>query len=180
MEVRVPWRPVARVEVDVRLPHVVLLAGVLAAVPAASASAQGDRSLQVGALIRISGLDVPNSPLVGLFAGSLGDTVLLGVPEGIEALRIPRSAITHLELQFGRRSGAGRASKVGILAGIATGVALTVAFRNELNRAEAGGVVIGSGAAGSIVGGLVGWMIFRQARWVEAPVGMLDGVTGGT
>lgn len=136
--------------------------------------AQQGRALQVGSPVRLVGLDVPGGVLTGVLAGATRDTVLVGVAGGTEAARVPRSAVTHLYVRVGRRSGAGRASVVGLATGTAAGALLAFAFRNELTTPLV--FVVVGGAGGAIVGGLVGQYLFREPRWQEAPVGWLDDV----
>lgn len=155
-----------------RIRTVVLLVATAAALPAQPLLAQ--RGLQIGAAVRVSGLDVPGTMVEGLYAGMLGDTVLIGVRGGIEAVRIPRQAITHLEVKFGRRSGAMRASLLGMYIGTGVGVAGALVFRNRLRSTEAPGVILGGAALGAVLGGAIGHYVFRADRWVETPLDMLD------
>ena len=147
---------------------------VLAAATAGGAQAQREPSLEVGAPVRVSGLDVPGSPLTGMYAGRVGDTVLIGIPGGSEALRVPRRAITHLEVQMGRRSGAARVSIVGMLAGITAGGAVAFAIRSRIETGQGAGIIVAGSAVGIMAGGLLGHVLFRAARWVAAPLEMLD------
>jgi len=156
----------------VRLRPILLVSAVAALLPAQPLLAQ--RGLQLGATVRVSGLDVPGTMVEGLYAGMLGDTVLIGVRGGIEAVRIPRQAITHLQVKFGQRSGAMRASMIGMLAGTGAGVLGVALFRNQLRATEAPGVILGGGALGSVLGGAIGHYIFRADRWIETPLDMLD------
>ena len=149
-----------------------LLSAALAGLAAHPASAQG--GLQLGAPIRVSGLDVPGTMVEGLYAGTVNDTVRIGVPGGIEAVRIPRRAITHLQVVFGRRSGAMRTSMLGLAAGTGAGVLAALAFRNQLRSSEAPGVILGAGAIGALLGGVAGQFIFRADRWVESPLDLLE------
>ena len=155
-----------------RVRTLVLLVAVAVALPARPLLAQ--RGVQIGASVRVSGLDVPGMMVEGLYAGMLGDTVLIGVRGGIEAVRVPRRAITHLQVKFGRASGAMRASMIGMLAGTGTGDLVSLALRNRLRATEAPGVILGGGALGAVVGGAVGRYIFRVDRWIETPLDMLD------
>ena len=151
-----------------------LVLAVLAAATAGGAQAQREPSLQIGAPVRVSGIDVPGSPLAGMYAGRVGDTVLIGVPGGSDAVRVPRRAITHLEVQMGRRSGAARASIVGMLAGVAAGGAVAFAIRSRIETGQGAGIIVAGSAAGIMAGGLLGHVLFRAARWVAAPLEMLD------
>jgi hypothetical protein len=130
--------------------------------------------LRIGAPVRVSGLEVPGSPLTGVLAGLSGDTVLIGVPGGIEALRIPRAAITHVWGQAGRRSGAARIALIGMLAGTAAGVALAAASTDDVQGPSSPGIILGSGTAGLLLGAGLGQLVLREARWVETPLEMLD------
>jgi hypothetical protein len=151
-----------------------LVLAVLAAATAGGAQAQREPSLQVGAPVRVSGLDVPGSPLTGMYAGRVGDTVLIGIPGGSDAVRVPRRAISHLEVQIGRRSGAARASIVGMLAGITVGGAVAFAVRSRIETGQGAGLIVAGSAVGIMTGGLLGHVLFRAARWVAAPLSMLD------
>jgi hypothetical protein len=152
--------------------RVVLSALVAAAALVAPLHAQRQRVLQVGAPLRLAGSEVPGGVVTGVLAGVTRDTVLVGVPGGSEALRVPRTAVTHLYLQVGRRSGSGRASMIGLVAGTAAGAALAFVFRNRMTTP--GVFVVAGGAGGAIVGGVVGQYLFRVPRWQEAPVAWLD------
>jgi hypothetical protein len=151
-----------------------LVLAVLAASTVGGAQGQRAPALQVGAPVRITGLDVPGSPLTGMYAGRVGDTVLIGIPGGTDALRVPRRAITHLEVQLGMRSGAARTSVLGLLAGTAAAGAVALAVRARIRPVEGLGVVLAGGAVGTMAGGLAGQTMFRAPRWVEAPLEMLD------
>ncbi len=150
------------------------LAAALAASAALAAplGAQAPRALEIGAPVRRVGLDVPGGVLTGVLARVTRDSVLVGVPGGIEAVRVPRAAVTHLYIRVGRRSGAGRASLIGLVAGTAAGSALALAFRNRMTTP--GVFIVVGGAGGAMVGGLVGQYLFREPRWQEAPLGWLD------
>ena len=147
-----------------------LLAVVAVAAPL---QAQRPRALQAGSPVRLVGLDVPGGGvLTGVLAGATRDTVLVGVPGGTEAVRVPRAAVTHLYIKVGRRSGAGRASVVGLVSGTAAGAVLAFIFRNQMTTP--GVFIVAGGAGGAMVGGLVGQYLFRVPRWQEAPVEWLD------
>jgi hypothetical protein len=130
--------------------------------------------LRIGAPVRVSGLEVPGALLTGVLAGLSGDTVLIGVPGGVEALRVPRSAITHVWGQAGRRSGAARIALIGMLAGTAAGVALAAASTNDAQGPSSPGIILGSGTVGLLLGAGLGQLVLREARWVETPLEMLD------
>ncbi len=149
-----------------------LALAVLVAAPLSPAAAQ--RGLQIGAPLRVIGLDVPGGQVTGVFAGVVGDTVLIGVTGGIEAVRVPRRAITHLQVLFGRRSAAARVSVQGMLVGAAAAAAAVFAFRNRLDPGVGAGIVVAGGAGGLMIGGLVGHTLIRADRWVEAPLEMLE------
>ena len=153
----------------VRLALVVAVAGALWA-----PGLRAQRVLRVGAPVRVSGFDVPGSPLTGVLAGLSGDTVLIGVPGGAEAVRVPRRAITHVWGQAGRRSGAARISLLGMLVGTAAGVAIAAASTDDVHGPSSPGIILASGTAGLMLGAALGHTVFREARWVEAPLEMLD------
>jgi hypothetical protein len=145
---------------------------VAAAALAAPLQAQRPHALQVGSPVRLVGLDVPGGVLTGLLARVTADTVLVGVPGGTEAVRVPRAAVTHVYIQVGRRSGSGRSSMVGLVAGTAVGSVLAFAFRNQMTTP--GVFIVAGGAGGAMLGGLVGQYLFRVPRWQEAPLEWLD------
>lgn len=150
-----------------------LLSAVIAAAAlAAPLQAQRPHALQVGSPVRLVGLEIPGGALAGVLAGVTRDTVLVGVPGGTEAVRVPRAAVTHVFIQVGRRSGSGRASLVGLVAGTAAGSVLAFAFRNQLTTP--GVFIVAGGAGGAMLGGLVGQYLFRVPRWQEAPLEWLD------
>lgn len=149
----------------------------LVAALAAAASAPGLHAqlvLRIGAPVRVSGLDVPGSPLTGVLAGLSGDTVLIGLPGGVEAVRIPRRAITHVWGQAGRRSGAARISLLGMLVGGAAGIAIAAASTSDINGPSSPGIILGAGTIGLMLGGALGHTVLREVRWVETPLEMLD------
>jgi hypothetical protein len=156
----------------VRTKQFVLVAALLGLGWAPALRAQ--RVLEIGAPVRVSGFDVPGSVLTGVLAGLSGDSVLIGVPGGAVALRVPRRAITHVWGQAGKRSGAARGAVFGMLAGAAAGVAVAFASREDTQGWSSPGIVLGTGTAGLMIGAGLGLVLFREARWVEAPLEMLD------
>jgi hypothetical protein len=153
----------------VRLALVTALAAV-----AFAPGLRAQRVLQIGAPVRVSGYDVPGFVVTGMLAGLAGDTILIGVPGGTEAVRVPRRTITHVWGQAGRRSGAMRASLWGMLAGSAVGVAIAFASTNDIDGPSSPGIILGAGTVGLMLGAGLGHVVFREARWVEAPLEMLD------
>ena len=135
---------------------------------------RAQRVLQVGAPVRVSGFDVPGSPLTGILAGLSGDTVLIGVPGGAEAVRIPRRAITHVWGQAGRSSGAARISLFGMLLGGVAGGVIAAASTGDIQGPSSPGIILGAGTVGLMLGGALGHIVIREARWVETPLEMLD------
>jgi hypothetical protein len=157
-----------------RLLAVALLALASAAAPAA---AQESRTLHIGAPIRLAGFGIPGGAITGMLAGVAGDTILVGVTGGIVAERIPRAAVTHLYLLVGRKSGAGRAARVGMFVGLAAGAGVAFAERNRLTTPSI--FIALGGAGGAMIGGAVGQFIFREPRWTEAPLAWLDALVEG-
>ncbi len=155
-----------------RGPVRMLLAALATGAVAAPALAQYSRALQVGSPVRLVGVDVPGGVLTGVLARVTRDSILVGVPGGTEAVRLPRSAVSHLYIRAGRGSGAGRGSLVGMASGLAVGSALAFAFRNQV--ASPGVFVILGGVGGTMLGGLIGQYVFRAPRWQEAPLSWLD------
>lgn len=150
-----------------------LLVGLLAtAALAASLTAQQRAALQIGAPIRVSGFELPRGEVTGLLAGVTRDSILIGVSGGIEALRLPRAACSHLYLRVGRQSGSGHAARLGIAIGGALGGVLAIAERNRTTTPMV--FIVAGGAGGAMLGGLVGEFIFRVPRWQEAPLEWLD------
>jgi hypothetical protein len=129
--------------------------------------------LRIGAPIRVSTTDYPGAPLVGVFAGIVGDTILVGLPGGSDALRLARGSVTRIETRVGRRSGAGFGALIGMLAGtLAGGIAAAATSPHGLEPSAAG-LFLGGGAIGAIAGGVLGGLVFKAARWVVIPPGML-------
>jgi hypothetical protein len=150
---------------------------IVAVAVAAPLRAQGPRpyeALQVGAPIRVSGLQIPGQVVTGMFAGAVGDTVLIGVPEGIAPVRVPRRDIALLEIRLGRRPASARASLVGLAVGGVVGAAIAATQMSHGVPTSAAGFLLGGPAAGLMVGGALGLLVFRQDRWVTAPLAMLD------
>jgi hypothetical protein len=155
-----------------RTARIAWAAALLGAVWCPALRAQG--VLQIGAPVRVSGLEVPGSLLTGVLAGLSGDTVLIGVPGGVEAIRVPRRGITHVWGRAGRRSGAARVALFGMLVGTAAGVVIAAKSTDDIQGPSTPGIILGSGTAGLMLGAALGHLIFREARWVETPLEMLD------
>jgi hypothetical protein len=156
----------------VRNARVVLAVALIGTCWAPALRAQ--RVLQIGAPVRVSGFDVPGSVVTGILAGLSGDSVLIGVTGGSDAIRVPRAAITHVWGRAGRKSGAARVSMLGMLAGAAVGVAIAAASTNDIQGPSSPGIILGAGTVGLLFGGALGHLVFREARWVETPLEMLD------
>jgi hypothetical protein len=135
-------------------------------------AAQRPLALDIGAPVRVTGFDVPGGIVTGVLAGVTRDTVRIAVEGATEPMRIPRTAVSHLFVRVGRRSGAGHAALIGIAVGSGVGAVLAVAERNRM--AVPSVFLVAGGAGGAMVGGLVGQFIFRVPRWQEAPLAWLD------
>lgn len=135
---------------------------------------EAQRVLQIGAPVRVSGFGVPGSVVTGMLAGLAGDTVLIGVSDSAAAVRVPRRAITHVWGQAGRRSGAARLSLLGMLVGAVAGGVIAAASTSDIQGPSSPGIILGAGTVGLMFGGALGHFIFREARWVETPLEMLD------
>ena len=130
--------------------------------------------LRIGAPIRVTTSDFAGAPIVGVFAGTVGDTILVGVPGGSDALRLPRRNISRVETQVGRRSAAATGAVIGMLAGAGIGGIIAVAAqKNGLGPTDAG-LFMGGGALGAIVGGVVAGSVFTAPRWVVVPLELVS------
>ncbi len=155
----------------------ILTLALLAAAAAAPLTAQESRALHIGAPVRLAGFGVPGGVITGMLAGFAGDTVLVGVAGGVEAVRIPRVAVSHLYLLVGRKSGAGKAARLGMFIGLGAGAALAIWQRERMTTPPV--FIALGGAGGAMIGGAVGQWIFREPRWTEAPLGWLDELAAG-
>jgi hypothetical protein len=150
-----------------------LVAAAVAACPLRGQQPRQPQVLRIGAPIRVTTSDYPDAPLVGVFAGLVGDTLLVGLPGGSDALQLSRASITRVETRVGRRSGAASGALIGMLAGtVAGGVAAAVSSPHGLEPSAAG-LFLGGGAIGAIAGGALGGVVFKAARWVVIPLDML-------
>lgn len=151
-----------------------LVAAVAVAAPLRAQGQRPHEALQTGASIRISGLNVPGRVVTGMFAGAAGDTVLIGVPEGIAPVRVARRDIAGLEIRLGRRPASARASLIGLAVGGVVGSAIAASKMSHGFSTSAAGFFLGGPAVGLMAGGALGLVLLRQDRWVAAPLEMLD------
>jgi hypothetical protein len=150
-----------------------LIVAAVAACPLRGQQPRQPQVLRIGAPIRVTTADYPGAPLVGVFAGIVGDTLLVGLPGGSDALRLSRGGVTRIETRVGRRSGAGSGALIGMLAGtLAGGIAAAATSPHGLEPSAAG-LVLGGGAIGAIAGGVLGGLVFKAPRWVVIPTNML-------
>ncbi len=162
----------------------VCLAAALAAGPLAAQAPAGPRVpsqpdvLRIGAPIRVTTSEFPGAPVVGVFAGVLGDSILVGIPGGSDALRLLRRDMTRAETQIGRRSAAANGVVIGMIAGTAAGGLFALASaKHGLGPTDAG-LFLGGGALGALVGGVLGGTILNRARWVVVPLEALADPAG--
>lgn len=152
---------------------VVCLVAAVAAFPLRGQVPRQPDVLRIGAPVRVTTSDFPGSPLVGVFAGTVGDTILVGIPGGSDALRLSLRNVSRIETQVGRRSRATTGAVIGMLAGTALGgIVAGVASKNGLVPSDAG-LIIGGGGVGAILGGIVAGTVFRAPRWVLVPLDLV-------
>lgn len=150
-----------------------LVAAAVAVCPLRGQQPRQPQVLRIGAPVRVTSTDYPGAPLVGMFAGTVGDTLLVGLPGGSDALRLPRASVTRVETRVGRRSGAGSAAVLGMLIGVGAGSLAAAATSPHGIGPAAAGLILGGGAVGAIVGGVLGGVVFKAARWVVIPLELL-------
>lgn len=150
-----------------------LVVAAVAACPLRGQQPRPPQVLRIGAPVRVTTDDVPGAPVVGMFAGTVGDTMLVGLEGGSDALRLPRGNILQIETRVGRRSSAGTAAVIGMLVGTGVGGLVAAATSPHGLEPSAAGLFLGGGAVGAIVGGVLGGLVFKADRWVVVPVSML-------
>lgn len=150
-----------------------LIAAAVAACPLRGQQPRQPQVLRIGAPIRVTTSDYPDAPLVGVFAGLVGDTLLVGLPGGSDALRLARGNVTRIETRVGRRSGAGSGALIGMLVGTGVGAIAAAASSPHGLEPSSAGLFLGGGALGAIAGGVLGGLVFKAARWVVIPPDML-------
>lgn len=163
---------------------------VLSAAPR-QLTAQREQRLWPGSRVRVSHTDACcASPQIGAFV-SLGlDSVVLRTGRGTDSARIalPRSAVKLLEHSLGERNYSRRGAGLGVLGGIATGVATLFYLSRDCEEACFGALilapyVVGGGAiVGLIVGDVIGRSVYRE-EWRPVPlprrIGLAPGYDGG-
>jgi len=151
-----------------------LVAAVVAACPLLGQQApRQPQVLRIGAPIRVTSTDYPDAPLVGVFAGTLGDTILVGLPGGSDAFRLLRASVIRIETRVGRRSAAGAAAVLGMAIGTGVGGIVAAATSPHGLEPSSAGLFLGGGALGAILGGVLGGVVFKAPRWVVVPPEML-------
>jgi hypothetical protein len=151
---------------------------------------QWEPPLRPGSLVRVSHTDpCCRSPQVGALVSVGPDSVVIRTRRGADTARIalPRSAVRFLEHSWVSRSYGGRGTALGVLAGVATGLAV-LAITTE-DCPDCWGAVLAApfyAGGGAIVGGVIGWAVGRSVhteewRLVPIPrtVGLAPGYDGG-
>ncbi len=151
-----------------------LIAAAVAACPLRGQTPRQPQVLRIGAPIRVMTADYPGAPLVGVFAGLVGDTILVGLPGGSDAIRLSAGASRGSRRASATAPGAGSGALIGMLAGtLAGGIAAGATSPHGL-QPSAAGLFLGGGAIGAIAGGVLGGLVFKAARWVVIPLDMLS------
>jgi len=164
-----------------------LLAGLsLLAVPA---SAQTNRTFpRQGERVRVTAPEHQITRLTGTLVGMQADTLL--VATGSTQRSIPRRLVTRLEVSRGQRSAAGKGALIGLAS--ALGVVGVVGYsacssatspRSCFESQEGAQYIFlatwaASGAAGALVGALIGGGV-RRERWEVVPLVGAAGTGGG-
>jgi hypothetical protein len=152
-------------------------------------AAQREPPLWPGSRVRVSHTDTCcASPQVGALVSVGPDSVVLRADNGADGARVTlsRSAVKSVEHSWVTRSYAGRGTALGVLAGVATAVAVLAIAAPDCQ--DCYGIlfiapyVVGGGA---LIGGVIGWAIGRSMhseewRRVALPrrVGLAPGYDG--
>lgn len=122
--------------------------------------------------VRVTAPDVGLNSHVATLLGWSADTLLLD-----QALTVPLSSVTSLEVQSGRKSAAGLGGMIGALVGAASGIAIAA---NQCIGEDCGPVFHAAVIAGTLGGGMVGWALGRSVgsliktdRWEPAALDRL-------
>ncbi len=158
-----------------------LLIAVLALTPRSTVTAQLLVPLQPGDRVRITAPDV--FPIVDPVTVVAVEADTLVVQHDPRTWRVPRRAITRLEVSLGRKSNAGRGAKIGALVlgipGVITGLAISeicIVMCTQLSSGERVQLAALLGAIGAGTGALIGAVIgsaIRPERWVDLPLDQL-------
>jgi hypothetical protein len=133
--------------------------------------AQWEPPLRPGSLVRVSHTDpCCRSPQVGSLVSVGPDSVVIRARRGADTARIamPRSAVKFLEHSWVTRSYGGRGTVLGVLAGVATGLAVLAITAPDCQDCWGAVLLIPYVAAGgAILGGVIGWAIGRSVHTEE-------------
>ena len=161
----------------------VALACALTAIFGAVAAAQDVPALAAGQRVRISAAALGIHNQVGTLLEWRTDTVRVQpARRRTETLRLPRAAITQLDVSMGKRSRIGRGALIGLFAGAAVGAGVGAAVGGGQNGdggsyAGLGALVFGGiGAAGGLVVGTVIGAATTTDQWRRV---LSDGVRVG-
>lgn len=136
-----------------------LRAAVLLAALPRIVAAQGDRLPSPGERIRVASSPVGGQRVVGSVVRSDADTIGIAT-EGGNVVAIPESSLAQYEISRGLRSGFGRGLGLGALVGAIGGSLVGLAASDSDGFCNTGCAVVGGGilfgAAGAVVGGIVG------------------------
>lgn len=143
----------------VRISFRMLVASVLLAALPRVAAAQGNGLPSPGERIRVA--DAPGSGhrVVGSVVRSDADTIGIATEAG-SVVAIPGSSLSQYEVSRGLRSAFGRGLGLGALVGVIGGSVVGLAAAEDDGFCNTGCAVVGGGilfgAAGAVVGGIVG------------------------
>jgi hypothetical protein len=139
---------------------------------APSLAAQERATIPIGTRVRVTRTD--QTQLVGEAVNMRGDTLWAATSRDSAAVPVPLNTIRTLERPRLHRH-AGRGALIGLLAGVALGLAVPNCSPSEMfcPASEA----VGDGLAGAGLGALVGAAIRTQSGWEPVPlVGLRLGV----
>ncbi|NIN73076.1 MAG: hypothetical protein GTO46_14345 [Gemmatimonadetes bacterium] len=144
--------------------------------------AQQEPPVQAGDRVRVTAPTIDPDMLVGTLVSLRADTCVLKVDDLWLPLALPRTSVTKLEVQRGRKSKAGLGAGVGFVTGAVIGGLLGSYWGQEscgwmeipCIKKPAATVLgaLGFGLAGAGIGALVGSRI-RVDRWEEVPLDQL-------
>jgi hypothetical protein len=155
---------------------------LLAALPASGGRAQSVTGLEPGARVRVAAEAVAPKRMVGTLVRLDADSMQLRLSDVDELARVPREAITKVEISRGRRS-RGRGALYGALAGLAVGAGAVLATPRceepdcwEIFSKGEGAALVGGLGAG--LGALVGLAIPPGEKWESVPIAQISVVPG--
>ena len=153
-----------------------VMAGILVALAAAPAAAQGVDSTR----IRMTPADSRLDPIIGTTVSNDGQTIRL-VPSGrTDTVAYSIGAIDKLESSLGRRSNFGRGALIGGVTGLTLGSLLALLASDEpgTEMVSPVGAAASTGLMGVLLGGAIG--VFSQSeRWTASPSVNVNRASGG-